>query len=120
VAEHRVDRTHVSARATHAPVEIRHRTHKHIHRRIQQLREAEMAFTVEEDFQRQGLLYLPRNLPPPSDPRFSEHVAEVAWPLIRANGGRAFVLCTTLRAVDGLMNFGFCCNSWRNASKMLA
>ena len=52
------------------------------------------------DFQRQGLLYLPKNLPPPSDPRFSEHVAEAAWPLIRANGGRAFVLCTTLRAVD--------------------
>jgi ATP-dependent DNA helicase DinG len=52
------------------------------------------------DFQRQGLLYLPRNLPPPSDPQFPEHVAEAAWPLIRANGGRAFVLCTTLRAVD--------------------
>jgi len=52
------------------------------------------------DFQRQGLLYLPKNLPPPSDPRFPEHVAEAAWPLIRANGGRAFVLCTTLRAVD--------------------
>jgi len=27
-------------------------------------------------------------------------VAETAWPLIRANGGRAFVLCTTLRAVE--------------------
>jgi ATP-dependent DNA helicase DinG len=52
------------------------------------------------DFQRQGLLYLPKSLPPPSDPRFPEHVAEAAWPLIRANGGRAFVLCTTLRAVD--------------------
>ena len=52
------------------------------------------------DFQRQGLLYLPKNLPVPSDPGFAEHVAEVAWPLIRANGGRAFVLCTTLRAVD--------------------
>jgi ATP-dependent DNA helicase DinG len=52
------------------------------------------------DFNRQGLLYLPKNLPQPSDPGFPEHVAEVAWPLIRANGGRAFVLCTTLRAVD--------------------
>jgi ATP-dependent DNA helicase DinG len=52
------------------------------------------------DFQRQGLLYLPKNLPPPSDPGFPENVAEAAWPLIRANGGRAFVLCTTLRAVD--------------------
>jgi ATP-dependent DNA helicase DinG len=52
------------------------------------------------DFDRQGLFYLPRDLPAPSDPRFPEHVAETAWPLIRANGGRAFVLCTTLRAVD--------------------
>lgn len=52
------------------------------------------------DFPRQGLLYLPRQLPPPSDPGFAEHVAEAAWPLLRANGGRAFVLCTTLRAVD--------------------
>jgi ATP-dependent DNA helicase DinG len=52
------------------------------------------------DFPRQGLLYLPKNLPPPSDPGFAEHVAEAAWPLVRANGGRAFVLCTTLRAVD--------------------
>ena len=52
------------------------------------------------DFPRQGLFYLPKNLPAPSDPRFPEHVAEAAWPLIRANGGRAFVLCTTLRAVD--------------------
>jgi ATP-dependent DNA helicase DinG len=52
------------------------------------------------DFARQGLLYLPPDVPAPADPRFAEHVAEAAWPLIRANGGRAFVLCTTLRAVD--------------------
>ena len=30
----------------------------------------------------------------------AEKVADAAWPLVRANGGRAFVLCTTLRAVD--------------------
>jgi ATP-dependent DNA helicase DinG len=52
------------------------------------------------DFGKQGLFYLPRDLPSPSDVRFAEHVAEAAWPLIRANGGRAFILCTTLRAVD--------------------
>jgi ATP-dependent DNA helicase DinG len=52
------------------------------------------------DFARQGLLYLPKDVPAPADPRFAEHVAEAAWPLVRANGGRAFVLCTTLRAVD--------------------
>ena len=52
------------------------------------------------DFERQALLYLPQSMPSPLDSRFAERVAEAAWPLIRANGGRAFVLCTTLRAVD--------------------
>lgn len=52
------------------------------------------------DFGRQALMYLPENMPSPQDADFSEQVADHAWPLIRANGGRAFVLCTTLRAVD--------------------
>jgi len=52
------------------------------------------------DFERQALLYLPNSLPSPSDPAFPERVAEAVWPLVHANGGRAFVLCTTLRAVD--------------------
>jgi len=52
------------------------------------------------DFARQALLYLPPSMPTPYDPRFPERVAEAAWPLVRSNGGRAFVLCTTLRAVD--------------------
>jgi ATP-dependent DNA helicase DinG len=52
------------------------------------------------DFARQALLYLPESLPAPYDARFADSVAEAAWPLIRANGGRAFILCTPLRAVD--------------------
>ena len=36
----------------------------------------------------------------PYDAGFAQKVAEAAWPLVRANGGRAFILCTTLRAVD--------------------
>ncbi len=52
------------------------------------------------DFPRQALLYLPHSLPSPFDIGFAEKVAEAAWPLVRANGGRAFILCTTLRAVD--------------------
>jgi ATP-dependent DNA helicase DinG len=52
------------------------------------------------DFPRQAMLYLPQILPSPLDSRFAELVAEAAWPLVRANGGRAFLLCTTLRAVD--------------------
>jgi len=52
------------------------------------------------DFARQALLYLPQSMPSPYDARFPERVAEAAWPLVKANGGRAFLLCTTLRAVD--------------------
>ena len=52
------------------------------------------------DFPQQALLYLPQSMPSPYDASFAQKVAEAAWPLVRANGGRAFVLCTTLRAVD--------------------
>ncbi len=52
------------------------------------------------DFQRQALLYLPRPLPSPLAADFPERVADAAWPVIAAAGGRAFVLCSTLRAVE--------------------
>ena len=52
------------------------------------------------DFPRQALLYLPRVMPSPQAGDFAEQVADCAWPLIAACGGRTFVLCTTLRGVD--------------------
>jgi ATP-dependent DNA helicase DinG len=52
------------------------------------------------DFPSQALLYLPDPLPSPDSERFAEEVADAAWPVIRASGGRAFVLCATLRAVE--------------------
>jgi ATP-dependent DNA helicase DinG len=52
------------------------------------------------DFARQGLLYLPRNLPAdPNDPGFTEAVVNAALPVLEASGGRAFLLFTTLRAL---------------------
>ncbi len=51
------------------------------------------------DFARQALLYLPLPMPDPKAPDFAERVAEAAWPVVRASRGRAFVLCSTLRAV---------------------
>ncbi len=51
------------------------------------------------DYGTQGLLYLPEGLPDPLSSRYTESVVDAAWPLIRAAGGRTFVLCTTLRAV---------------------
>lgn len=52
------------------------------------------------DYPTQGLLYVPRNLPQPSSPNFTDAVFDAALPAIEASGGGAFFLCTTLRAVD--------------------
>ncbi|QET03671.1 ATP-dependent DNA helicase [Cupriavidus pauculus] len=52
------------------------------------------------DYASQGLLYVPRDMPQPQAPNFTEAVVERALPLIEAAGGRTFLLCTTLRAVQ--------------------
>ncbi|MGF6968020.1 ATP-dependent DNA helicase DinG [Paraburkholderia sp. WC7.3g] len=52
------------------------------------------------DYPSQGLLYVPRNLPQPSSPTFTDAVFDAALPAIEASGGGVFMLCTTLRAVD--------------------
>jgi ATP-dependent DNA helicase DinG len=51
------------------------------------------------DFGRQAVLYAPLGLPDPNSPRFTEAVVEAAFPVLRAAGGRAFFLCTSLRAM---------------------
>ncbi|MGJ0522664.1 ATP-dependent DNA helicase [Burkholderia gladioli] len=52
------------------------------------------------DYPAQGLLYVPRDLPQPSSPMFTDAVFDAALPAIEASGGGVFMLCTTLRAVD--------------------
>ncbi len=51
------------------------------------------------DYAGHSLLYLPRNLPQPNAPEFTDRMVEAALPVIEASGGRAFVLCTSLRAM---------------------
>jgi ATP-dependent DNA helicase DinG len=51
------------------------------------------------DFSRQALLYVPKALPEPSAPGFTEAVVDAASPVLRASEGRAFLLFTTLRAL---------------------
>ena len=51
------------------------------------------------DYANQALLYVPGHLPPPNSPGYTDAVVDAALPVIEAAGGRAFVLCTTLRAV---------------------
>jgi ATP-dependent DNA helicase DinG len=52
------------------------------------------------DYSKQGLLYVPRDMPAPNAPQFTDAVVREALPLIEAAGGRTFLLCTTLRAVQ--------------------
>ena len=47
-----------------------------------------------------ALLYVPKTMPLPQSPDYSDAVVEAAMPLIEAAGGGAFILCTTLRAVN--------------------
>lgn len=52
------------------------------------------------DYADQGVLYVPKNLPLPSDRQFNEKFVDTLLPLIKAGSGGVLVLCTTLRAVD--------------------
>ena len=52
------------------------------------------------DYSQQALLYVPETMPPPNSPGYTDAVIDAALPVIQASGGRAFVLCTTLRAVN--------------------
>ncbi len=51
------------------------------------------------DYPRQALLYVPRNVPDPNSPAYTEAVVKAALPVLKASGGRAFFLCTSLRAM---------------------
>lgn len=51
------------------------------------------------DYEQQALLYAPANMPDPNSPAFTASVAAVSLPVIQASQGRAFVLCTSLRAM---------------------
>ncbi len=51
------------------------------------------------DFERQALLYLPRGLDAPSSPRHTQQVIAAALPVLKASGGRAFLLFTSHRAL---------------------
>ena len=52
------------------------------------------------DYANQGVLYVPQNLPQPNAFEYTDAVIDAALPVIEAAGGRAFFLCTTLRAVN--------------------
>ena len=51
------------------------------------------------DFANQALLYIPERLPEPNSPEHTRAVVKAALPVIRAAGGGAFMLFTSLRAM---------------------
>ena len=52
------------------------------------------------DYASQGLLYVPKDMAQPNSPGYTDAVIDAALPVIEAAGGRAFLLCTTIRAVN--------------------
>jgi ATP-dependent DNA helicase DinG len=58
------------------------------------------AWSSPYDYPAQAMLYVPKDLPAPNAPHFTDAVVDAALPLIVANEGRAFLLCTSHRAVQ--------------------
>jgi ATP-dependent DNA helicase DinG len=52
------------------------------------------------DYASQGILYVPTGLPQPHETGYIDAVIDAALPVLEASEGRAFLLCTTLRAVS--------------------
>ncbi len=51
------------------------------------------------NYPEQSILYVPQGMPAPNTPGYNAAVAAVALPALKASRGRAFVLCTSLRAM---------------------
>ncbi len=51
------------------------------------------------DYKRQGVLFVPRDMVPPQDPKHTVEVAALARQVVETLGGRTLVLTTTLRAL---------------------
>lgn len=65
------------------------------------LRVEELVVPSPFDFERQALLYTPRDLPAPDATEFLDRASERVAELIELTGGGAFVLTTSLRAMRG-------------------
>src|SRR5207248_10250913 len=52
------------------------------------------------DFASQGLLYVPEGLPDPNTEGYAEAVIDAAWPVVCAAAGHAFLLFTSLKAME--------------------
>ena len=62
----------------------------------------EAIFPGPFDYRRQAALVVPNGLPEPSHPDFLPAAADSVRALVEVTGGRAFVLCTSVRAMNAL------------------
>ena len=51
------------------------------------------------DYSSQALLYVPRRMPGPNTEGYTQAVVDAVGPILKASGGRAFLLFTSLRAM---------------------
>ncbi len=64
------------------------------------LQEAKTAYWESPfNYKAQGLFYVPLDMPDPNSPSYTASVVAAALPVLKASGGRAFVLSTSLRAM---------------------
>ncbi len=75
------------------------RDFRHFAQRMGLENEIALSWPSPFNYLEQGILYVPTGLPQPSDSTYIDAVVDAAIPVIEAAGGRAFLLCTTLRAV---------------------
>jgi ATP-dependent DNA helicase DinG len=52
------------------------------------------------NFANQALLYVPTGLPDPNDHEYTENMIKAVFPVLKVSRGRAFFLCTSLRAMQ--------------------
>tara|TARA_Y100001936_G_scaffold253847_1_gene321583 strand:+ start:95 stop:2035 length:1941 start_codon:yes stop_codon:yes gene_type:complete len=52
------------------------------------------------NFANQALFYVPTGLPEPNDSSYTENMVKALFPVLKISRGRAFILCTSLRAMQ--------------------
>jgi ATP-dependent DNA helicase DinG len=65
----------------------------------------ELCVPSEFDYTKQALLYLPKRMPPPKAPNFTEAAARETIQLLQRSRGRAFVLFTSYAVLRGVQQF---------------
>jgi ATP-dependent DNA helicase DinG len=83
---------------TSATLSVDHRF-DHFSRRLGLSDTASRQFDSPFNFEQQALMYLPKGLPDPNNPGYTDSVVQIAKQVLQASAGRAFLLFTSHRAM---------------------